>query len=60
LAALLAYIQTHRNGQGAAITQNYIKVMSYDYDESGDSISSHHTNLNTSAGYEHLSFNRQV
>ncbi|MFI5192693.1 MAG: glycoside hydrolase family 18 protein [Chitinophagales bacterium] len=33
---------------------DYINVMSYDYDETYDSISSHHTNLFTSAGYDQL------
>jgi len=49
-----AYIQ-HTEMDKVQLYTDYINVMSYDYDESGDSISSHHTNLYTSAGYEHLS-----
>lgn len=33
---------------------DFINVMSYDYDETYDSISSHHTNLYTSKNYGHL------
>lgn len=34
---------------------DYINIMSYDYDESADSLSTHHTNLFTSRDHENLS-----
>jgi chitinase len=48
----MAYIE-HTEMDKVQLYTDYINIMSYDYD--GDSISSHHTNLYTSSGYEHLS-----
>jgi chitinase len=48
----MAYIE-HTEMDKVQLYTDYINIMSYDYD--GDSVSSHHTNLYTSSGYEHLS-----
>jgi chitinase len=48
----VAYIE-HTKMDKVQLYTDYINIMSYDYD--GDSISSHHTNLYTSGGYDHFS-----
>lgn len=45
----MAYIEHTEMNKVQSYT-DYINIMSYDYD--GDSVSSHHTNLYTSAGYD--------
>jgi len=47
----MAYIQ-HTEMDKVQLYTDYINIMSYDYD--GDSVSSHHTNLYTSSGYDHF------
>ena len=44
----------HTEMDKVQVYTDFINMMSYDYDESNDGISSHHTNLYTSPGYQHL------
>ncbi len=48
-----AYLE-HTEMDKVQLYTDFINMMSYDYDESGNGIAEHHTNLYTSPGYDHL------